>query len=316
MAEKKIPGLSLAIIENAEVVVHLELGLKNAQNKDPIVADTLFEAASLSKPVFAYGVLKLVESDKLNLDTPLSEYLVYQDIKDDKRLEYITARMVLAHSSGFPNWRPKTESLKIHFQPGERFSYSGEGFLYLQRVVEHLSGLSLEEYMVKNVFIPLGMNHSTYKWVNNNEKASGHDVDGHPIESRKEIPQNAAFTLHTTSLDYAKFVIACLKDVGLKPETFIEMLKPQIVVHEGNSISWGLGWGLQRTTLDTSFWHWGDNEGFKSFVVGSKSRKQAIILFTNSSNGLSLISEVVQEYLGIPQPAFKWLDEKNRTNSL
>jgi CubicO group peptidase (beta-lactamase class C family) len=327
MKVKKVPGLSLAIIENGEIAFHLELGLKNSKNKSPIDSDTLFEAASLSKPVFAYGVLKFVENGKLDLDRPLVEYLSYVDIQNDHRLDFITARMVLAHSTGFPNWRPKDQSLKIHFQPGERFSYSGEGYLYLQKVVEHLSGQSLEEYIKKNVFLPLGMTHSTFIWVTDNKKASGHDAEGSPIESRTE-PQNAAFTLHTNALDYGKFVIAILKEVGLKSETFREMFKPQMRVQEdrvntiekyserlSDSISWGLGWGLQRTKMGDSFWHWGDNQGFKCFIVGFQESKRAIILFTNGANGLSVISEVIKKYWAIPQPAFDWLNAEYSLNN-
>ena len=327
MKEKKIPGLSMVIIENAEIVLQLELGVKKIQAKDLVDSDTLFEAASLSKPVFAYGILKLIEKGQLKLDKPLAEYLPYSDIKNDERVNFITARMVLAHTSGFPNWRPKNESLKIHFQPGERFSYSGEGFLYLQKVIEHISGLSLEDYIKKNVFIPLGMNHSTFVWVSDDRKAAGHNPDGSPIESRTESP-NAAFTLHTNALDYAKFVIAILKEIGLKSETFKEMFQFQVRVQEGSvnsidkyserlsdSISWGLGWGLQRTRIGDSFWHWGDNQGVKCFIVGFKNCNRAIIIFTNSSNGLSVISEIIQKYLDIPQPAFEWLEAAYSLNN-
>lgn len=320
MKEKKIPGLSIAIIENSEIVLHLELGVKNSQTKEPIDKNTVFEAASLSKPVFAYGVLKLVEKGQLNLDKPLTEYLAYSDIKNDERVNLITARMVLAHTSGFPNWRPKDEPLNIHFQPGERFSYSGEGYLYLQKVIEQLSGLSLEDYIKKNVFIPLEMNHSTFIWVNDNRKAEGHNPDGSPVENWTE-PPNAAFTLHTSSLDYAKFVLAILKGVGLKSETINEMFQFHVKVQEGSttsiekssdrlsdSVSWGLGWGLQHTKIGDSFWHWGDNRGVKCFIVGFKNSKRAIIIFTNSSNGLSAISEIIQKYLDVSLPAFDWLE--------
>ncbi len=320
MKERKIPGLSMVIIENAEVILHLELGVKNSQTRDPVDSETLFEAASLSKPVFAYGILKLVETGQLNLDKPLAEYLPYSDIKNDERVNFITARMVLAHTTGFPNWRPKNEPLKIHFQPGERFSYSGEGFLYLQKVIEHISGLSLEDFVKKNVFIPLKMNQCTFIWVNDNRKALGHNPDGFPIEICTE-PPNAAFTLHISALDYARFIIAIFKGVGLKAETINEMFRFQAKVPKestnsidkcssrfSDSISWGLGWGLQRTKIGDSFWHWGDNQGVKSFIVGFKNRNKAIIIFTNSSNGFSVISELIQQYLDFPQPAFDWLD--------
>lgn len=323
MRENKIPGLSLVIIENAEITVHMELGLKNAKKQDPIVKETIFEAASLSKPVFTYGILKLVEEGKLDLDKPLAEYLCYADVKNDERINSITARMVLTHTSGFPNWRPKNEVLKIHFQPGERFSYSGEGFLYLQKVVEHISGLSLEEYTQKNVFIPLGMTHSSFIWSNGSKKSAAHNAAGNPIEDQREVPQNAAFTLHTNPLDYAKFVIAILKEGGLNAKTISEMLRPQIQVQEGstnsienytgqlsNSVRWGLGWGIQCAEEGNSFWHWGDNGGFKSFILGSKNSKNAITIFTNGSNGLILISEIIKKYRGVSQPALDWLEKE------
>lgn len=320
MKEKKIPGLSMAIIENAEIVLHLELGVKNSQTNEPVDSDTLFEAASLSKPLFTYGILKLVEKGLLNLDKPLAEYLVHSDIKNDERANFITARMVLAHTCGFPNWRPKNEPLKIHFQPGERFSYSGEGFLYLQNVIEQISGLSLEDYIKKNVFTPLGMNHSTFVWVIDHKKAAGHNPEGFPIENRSE-PPNAAFTLHTNAWDYAKFVVAIFKGIGLKSETLNEMFQLQVRVPEGNAnstdqlsdrlsdnISWGLGWGLQLTKNGDSFWHWGDNQGVKCFIAGFKNYKRAVIIFTNSSNSLPFMAEIIHKYFDIPHPAFDWLE--------
>jgi CubicO group peptidase (beta-lactamase class C family) len=324
MKQYKIPGLSIVLIENGVVVSHKEYGIKNSKNFEPVKEDTIFEVASLSKPVFAYGVLKLVEKGQLNLDTPLADYLPYPDIKNDSRLNMITARTVLSHRTGFPNWRPKNKDLKIHFNPGERFSYSGEGFVYLQKVVEHLSGLSAEEYMKQNVFDPLGMAHSSYVWQKAYEtaKASGHDAQGAPLKIYKPKLANVAFTLQTTVLDYAKFVIAILKRTGLKPETLYEMLTPQIKVGQdgpsciekcsdglSSSLSWSLGWGLQETSGGTLFWHWGDNGGFKSYVAGSQDGR-AVLIFTNSDNGLKIMPEIVYKTTEHTHPAFKWLDYK------
>lgn len=323
MKENNVPGLSLVIIEKAITTTHIELGVKNVENKNPIDEDTIFEAASLSKPVFAYGVLKLVEAGKLDLDKPLVEYSCNPDITKDERINSITARMVLAHTTGFPNWRPKNESLKIYFQPGERFGYSGEGYLYLQKVIEHISGLSLEEYMQKNVFNFLGMEHSSYILCNNNKKAAAHKADGSRDETQTDVPQNAAFSMHTTALDYAKFVIAILKGTGLSSKMASEMLMPQIKVHEGGissinhytgnrskSVSWSLGWGIQSTKNGNSFWHWGDNGGFKSFIIGSKSNNSGIIIFTNGVKGLVLISKIIKKYRDNHQPALDWLEKE------
>src|SRR5215467_468183 len=131
MREADIPGMSITLIRGGKIAWHGNFGVKNAKSAQPIDDDTVFEAASLSKPVFAYAVLKLVEQGKLGLDVPLTSYLPKPYIADD-RLKEITARFVLSHRTGFPNWRGEGNPLTIHFTPGERFSYSGEGFVYLQ----------------------------------------------------------------------------------------------------------------------------------------------------------------------------------------
>lgn len=325
MKKENVPGMSIIRLENAEIVSHEKYGFKNSEAQDPIDDNTVYEAASLSKPVFAYGIMQMVEERLLNLDTPLSEYLPYPDVENDKRLQLITARMVLAHTTGFPNWRPKGESLKIYFQPGEKFSYSGEGFVYLQKVAEQLLELSMEDYLKKRVFLPLGMVHSSFIWQSEYEKlkSSGHNSDGIPIKNSRPLSGNAAFTLHTTALDYAKFVIAIIKGTGLKSETMNQMMMPQIRVEEGcvncvhkhpgklsDWISWGLGWGLQQLAQGESFWHWGDNNGFKSYIVGLRREKKGIIIFTNSSNGLglSIIPQIIYKIWGDWQPAFNWID--------
>src|SRR5262249_49289907 len=120
----KIPGISIAVIKDFEVVYHRGFGVKNTATREPVDDDTVFEAASMTKPVFAYTVLRLVDRGVLDLDTPLYTYLPYEDIAHDDRYKLITARMVLTHRTGFPNWR--TGKLDIKFTPGTQVSYSGE----------------------------------------------------------------------------------------------------------------------------------------------------------------------------------------------
>jgi len=317
-----IAGVAIVQIAEGAVVSHEEYGFKKAGSEDKITPVTVFEVASFSKPLFAYAVLQLVERGLMDLDTPLSHYLTYPDVKGDSRLQAITARMVLTHSTGFPNWRPLNGSLKIFFQPGSRFSYSGEGFLYLQRAVETLTGESLETHMQKNVFGPLGMTQSSYIWqpAYTTTQAYGHDAEGIAIERTTPFFPNAAFTLHTTALDYAKFVVAILQDVGLKASTIQEMLTPQIHVEDkcvdctlkplgkrSDSIAWGLGWGLQRSAVGRSFWHWGDNYGYKCYMEGFKDKKSGTVILTNGVNGLNFISEWIFQKEGSYQPAFAWL---------
>ena len=140
MEEGMVPGLSIAIIKDAKLFWRRGFGVKDSASKEPVDNDTVFEAASTSKPVFAYAVMKLCEKGVMDLDTPLTKYTSERFLEGDPRLELITARHVLSHTSGFQNWRSEEEPLKIHFTPGEKFLYSGEGYHYLQSVVTHLTG--------------------------------------------------------------------------------------------------------------------------------------------------------------------------------
>lgn len=318
MKKHNIPGLSLAIIEGGEIVSLKYYGFEDIALSRPVDEKTIFEVASLSKPVFAYAVLKMVENGQLDLDKPLSDYFTYEDIKDDPRSTTITAGMVLNHTTGFPNWRPEGQDLKIHFQPGKKFSYSGEGFLYLQKVIEQISAQPFEQYMQETVFAPLDMTQSTYIWPK--EKAICYNPEGAPVLRQVPMPEaNAAFTLHTTISDYAKFVQAILENKGLSAKTIIEMLTPCIPVCEkdprclnecsvkpSSSVFWGLGWGLQKISDGFSFWHWGNNKGAKSYIAGSQ-KGDAIVIFTNSDNGLNAIPEIIYDIKRECHPALKWL---------
>jgi len=243
-------------------------------------------------------------------------------IEGDSRLEKITARIVLSHRTGFPNWRDDGNALTIHFTPGERFSYSGEGFVYLQRVVEQIAGKPLNDVMNELVFVPLGMSSSSYVWRADfdDRTATGHDGDGNPQELWKPKEAVAASSLNTTAHDYALFVAAVLNDVGLKAATFRAMETPQIAVDPectnctertpkelSKNIFWGLGWGIQKGGSEESLWHWGDNGSFKCFVVANPREKSGVVMFTNSENGLSIAPVVVRDATGSEAPAFSWV---------
>ena len=324
MKDADVPGLSLAIIRNGEVFWHRGFGVKNAETKEPITDNTVFEAASLSKTVFAYAVLKMVEKGTIDLDAPLNKYFPAAYIENDERLSQITARRVLSHTTGFPNWRSNGKPLQIYFTPGKRFSYSGEGFVYLQKVIEHLSGMPLEDFMKKTVFEPLEMTNSSFVWQQKYDslKAYAHDSAG-GLAGRDESSQaNAASSLHTTALDYGKFVSAILQRRGINEATVKEMLRPQVKVDNAcavcferaasgkfsSTIAWGLGWGLENTPIGNSFWHWGDNGNVKSFVVAFDKSKTGVVIFSNSANGLSIADEIVSSIVGGKQTTLTWLN--------
>jgi CubicO group peptidase (beta-lactamase class C family) len=163
ITDAQIPGLSMAVIDDRQVTTLTVAGVRNSLDRAAVDQQTIFGAASLSKPLFAYAVLKLVDAGRLAFDTPLSLH-VPDYVADDPRAATITVRHVLSHTSGLPNWRSADTPLKTHFPPGERFSYSGEGFVWLQRVVAAVTGDPLDAALRRLIFEPLGMIRSSYIW--------------------------------------------------------------------------------------------------------------------------------------------------------
>jgi CubicO group peptidase (beta-lactamase class C family) len=321
LKDGRVPGLSFAVIRAGKIVETKALGVRDSSTGAPVDENTIFEAASLSKPVFAYAVLQLVDSGLLSLDTPLSTY-VPNYVKDDPRAASITVRHVLSQSSGLPNWRSNANPLKTYFPPGERFSYSGEGFVWLQRVVEKITGQPLNEVMTRLVFDPLEMRQSSYIWRADFEAdyASPHDARSAPGKKWRPAKATSASSLHTTAADYARFVQAVLSGARLNPGTAKQWLDPQVRLRQhcieclaadaqdaDQHVAWGLGWGLEPDA--GSFFHWGSNEGFKAFVAGSVADRSAVVVFTNGDNGMAIMPDVISHLMPGDHPAFRWLDQ-------
>lgn len=302
----KVPGVSLAIINRNKDIWCKTFGVKCSLNNDPIVYNTIFEGASLTKPVVAYATLKLHERKILDLDTPLGEYLPYEYLPEESLSKDITARHILSHTCGFPNWRGK-ESLKVEFTPGERFCYSGEGFVYLQKVIEHIMQQPLDEFIKENIFDPFEMKDSSLIWINKYDRQAAypHDENGKQKELYKAPKPNAAWSLYTTPEEYAKFILKIIQNINednysLTQETISEMIKEQVKVNE--FISWGLGWGIESN--ENSIWHWGDNGEFKAFTFFSPKEKVGIVIMTNGFNGLNLCKDIICEVFEEDYPAF------------
>ena len=160
-----VPGVAIATVKNGKRTWSQGFGVVKAGESTPVTNETIFPAASLSKPVVAYAILRMRDLKLIDLDKPLWNYLPYPDLPDVEHSKTMTARHVLSHSSGLQNWRfNKDDKLQFAFKPGESFQYSGEGFYYLLRVIEHITGRGFEEYMQERVLQPLGMANSTYSW--------------------------------------------------------------------------------------------------------------------------------------------------------
>jgi CubicO group peptidase (beta-lactamase class C family) len=324
MKDGDVPGLSVGLIRHGEVVWHRGFGVTNVQTRELVTDDTIFEAASLGKSVFAYAVLKLVDQGVIDLDRPLSDYVpgLYGPAVDP-RLNLITARHVLTHTTGLPNW--PDGALKTYFTPGERFSYSGEGFVLLSRVIERVTRAPTNEFMKRTIFEPLGMTNSSYRWEPSYDRLSTwyHNSRGEVVAGQGKAPSsdvNVASGLRTNGRDYARFLVALLRGDGLKPETRRLLLAAQATVREGGStttnrpqasvfsgVSWGLGVGLQTTADGLSFWHWGNNTYGKAYFVVFEKQQAGIVVFANSVYGLSIVPAIVAEAVGGVQAAMTWL---------
>lgn len=274
-------------------------------------ADSVFQAASLSKPVFAYAVLKLVEQGKLALDAPVMTYLPdgYRhrfaplkaepsELVTDERLQRVTVRMVLNHTSGLPNWA--SGPLTFDAAPGAEWHYSGEGYVLLQRAVEAVTGQPLDRFMAGAVFQPLGMDNSSYVW---NERIAPHllpgtKANGGPRSALALTTPVAAFSLHTTAADLGKFLVAVLNDDALTRT----LTSAPVVADRDAGVAWGLGWGIEE---GRSIWQWGNNPGYRAFVIASTGTRDGFVMLTNSENGLALAEPLTNRILGGEHQLFR-----------
>jgi len=312
MAASKIPGLSLVYVKNGKIAESYFLGKRSNDNNLPVDSSTVFSAASLSKCVFAYGLLQLVDEGKLSLDSPLMKYVDYPDVKHDLRYKRVTVREALSHTSGLPNWR-NGSVLNFQYDPGTRFRYSGEGFVWLSKAADTLSGLSIENFMQTRVLKPLAMNRSSNLWQDRfaNDFAQPHNDYGQTRSKYYPNDANMAHSLQTTGPDYGRFLLALLNKKGLSAKTFAEAYKAQ--PHSdfqdyAGKLAWGLGLGNGQSDYGSYFWQWGDNGTYKAFLIGFPDRKEGLVYFTNSSNGLSVANEILNLFFNWSGMALKWLN--------
>ncbi|MEM0992371.1 MAG: serine hydrolase [Bacteroidota bacterium] len=303
MEKESIQGLSIAIFDQDKIRYHDVRGSADTENGILVNEETIFEAASLSKPLFAYLIMKYVDTGILDLDRPLFEYLPYEDIEYDERYKKITARMVLSHTSGFPNWRNDHEGkLFISFEPGTNYQYSGEGFQYLAKVLAHLletDDMGLEQAFQKKVAQPLGL--KTTKFLQNEKNLANKAApykNGMRVENRYSNDVfGAAFSVHSEAKDFSIWLRALLNEKGLSSDSFTELFKTQIQAtnDEDNlngASAWTLGFGKYHLEDSIFYGHGGNNYGYTSGFFISKEQKLGAVIFMNADQVSDFVVDV------------------------
>lgn len=336
MDSARVPGLALALLEDNKVRYLRTYGLRNLETRAPLEPTTAMYGASLSKAVFAYLVMQLVQEKHLDLDRPLylylpkplPEYEAYHDLAPDERWRLLTARMALTHTTGLPNWRwiEPDKKLRFKFAPGAQYWYSGEGLQLLQLVVEQVMSKSLTDLSEERIFKPLHMSRTSYVWqpAFEGSYALGYDEQGQPLEKRKRTKAGAAGSLETTPADYATFLAAVMQGQGLTPAAKQEMVRGQVRIpykaqfgplatvaapdsNRTIRLAYGLGWGtFESPKYGHVYFKEGHDDGWENHSVVFADRKKGLLLLSNSSNADGVFKQLLERLLGDTDTPWQW----------
>jgi len=329
-----VTGAGIAIFHNRRIVYLKAYGLRDTEHNLPLTPDSVMTSASLSKATFAVLVMSLVRDKVLDLDKPISQYLPkplpeyprYADLKGDPRWQKLTLRILLSHTSGFPNWRAFEDDRKlhIHFDPGTRYAYSGEGIDLAQFVVETVTGQSLTDLMQERIFTPLHMTRTSMVWqpAFDSDFANGYDEYGRSLGPEKRAHPNAAGSMQTTLRDYATFLSALMHSKPLGIPTTGQLFNRQIAIHSAHEfpsldeatstasdtigLSYGLGWGLYFSPHGKAFFKEGHDEGWRHLALIFREHGDGILILTNSSNGEGIFKPLIDALLGPTNFPFEW----------
>jgi CubicO group peptidase (beta-lactamase class C family) len=349
MAGTHANGLAIAVIDHGKVGYVQAYGIRNAKG-DPLSRDSVMYGASLTKMVFAYHVLQLVDQGKIKLDTPykddfdkpliqygahsdekfLRKYGPYTDLADDPRWEKLTPRMSLTHSTGFANfWFVEPDQkLRIHFDPGTQFSYSGEGLSLLQFAIEQgkkSQGLGLEvDDLTMSTFNRLGMTRTRLMWRSDfaSDLADGWNDRGQPLPHDERSKVRVAGSMDTTISDLAKFVAALLRGDGLSKASRAEMTRPQLhltTAHQFPNFGTALPPSEQRKDLYAGlgvvvfdgpqghgFFKGGHNEQTANTVVCVEKSQRCVLILSNDVRAEAGFAEIVKFILGDTGVPYDW----------
>jgi len=295
-----IPTLGIGIINNGKLQQVKVFGELEKGKTAPY--NTIFNVASLAKPVTAMVTLKLVSLGNWDLDEPIYKYWTDPDVAKDSRSKELTTRHILSHQSGFPNWRYLNKSKKLSFQfsPGTKYQYSGEGIEYLRKVLENKFKKSLNELATDLIFNPLKMNDTQYIWTLSTDEtrfAKGYDAQGNIYKTIKNKTPNGADDLLTTIEDYGTFLVSIMNKEVISGKIFTEMTSHQVESTKGKHF--GLGFEIYNfKDGNYALSHSGSDKGTQTLVFLFPKTKNGLIIFTNADEGYKSYEKLLIHYLG------------------
>jgi len=318
MRETRVPGVSIALMQRGDVAWSRGFGVRDARTGEAVTTETVFEAASMSKPVLGLIAMQLVQEGRLDLDRPLVAYLGHDYLPGQPEHRRITARMALSHRTGLPNWRAGYAEmggpLALEFAPGSEYTYSGEGILFLQRAIEAIAGEPLDRLARQRLFAPLGLVRTSFAWTESIERdlASGHREDGSFKERTRYRSPNAAYSLYTTPSEYARLMLTLrrpelLGERALASASIESLLQRELRVDDDDAVPRpglarsvatyrALGWSLEATPEGDIVQHSGSNSsGFKAFGQFNPAKGSGLVIFANGDGGYELRTAVIDE---------------------
>ncbi|MBQ5946761.1 serine hydrolase, partial [Massilia sp. ST3] len=328
MRREQVQGLAMAIIDDGKLTKLATYGKRSVERKLPLEPDTVMYGASLTKTVFAYLVLQLAGEGRIDLDAPITQLLPkplpdyrnkrtdYAPLAADPRWRQLTPRILLTHSAGFANfsWIEPDEKIRIHFEPGSRYAYSGEGIYLLQYILEQGLGLDVAREMQTRIFDRFGMRNTSMRWRPDfaANLADGYTIEGklEPHDERSTV--SAAGSMDTTIADQARFWAALQRGEGLSGRMRAEMMRPQLPIRsrsqfptlapEAGAPQEGIAAGLGLVTFqDRSGLGWfkgGHNESTGNMAVCLEARKRCVVLLANDVRAERIFPELVKMALG------------------
>lgn len=334
MAKGKVPGLALALIQDGQPVYVKAYGLRSVETQKPLAADTVMYGASLTKMAFAYMVMQLVDEGIVKLDQPIAgllkkplpEYPKYADLAGDPRWKSLTARILLDHTPGFPNFAfiNPNGKLDFKFDPGTRYAYSGEGMNLLQFVLEEGLGLDVGKEMQRRVFDRFAMTRTSMKWREDfaPNLADGYDLNGKREGHHPRGSVRAAGSMDTTIADYARFLAGFMRGEGISPASRAEMLRPQIAITSAHQfptleaksnpanreigLSAGLGSVLFKGPQGPAFYKGGHDDWTDNIFVCVEAQKRCILLLSNSVRGETIYPDLIKSVFGDTGLPWSW----------